>query len=66
MEYFHSWYHFGWVEQIKFITTQVYFSNAGNKKKTISTATVSECLPTLLAFSFTDYDIVTGVGYLLT
>ena len=52
--------------KLKFITSQDYFSYAGNKKKTIRAATVSGRLATLLGYSFTDSDIVTGFGYLLT
>ena len=48
--------------KLKFITSQDYFSNTRNKK---SAATVSGCLTTLFAYSFTDSDIVTGFGYLL-
>ena len=52
--------------QLKFITSQDYFSYAGNKKKIIRAATVSGRLATLLGYSFTDVDIISGFGYLIT
>ena len=52
--------------QLKFITSQDYFSYAGNKKKIIRAATVSGRLATLLGYSFTDVDIISGFGYQIT
>jgi len=38
----------------------------GNKKNIIRPATVSGRLATLLGYSFTDVDIISGFGYLIT
>ena len=52
--------------QLKFITSQEYFSCVGNKKKIIRAAPVSRRLATLLGYYFTDVDIISGFGYLIT